>query len=384
MERRIREYLDKRGEVSLLRELRTCVPVPGGRVRVDGTEYVNFSSNDYLGLAEHPELSAAVAAAPRNPSGSSASRLMTGTHPIHERLEKEVALFKGKPEALIFNSGYAANTGIISALVGRDDTVFADRAVHASIIDGIRLSGARLRRYRHNDALHLERLLKRYRPLSRGALIVTESVFSMDGDTAPLARIAGLKREFDCCLMVDEAHATGIYGHNGSGMAEEQGVTGEVDIIMGTFGKALGSFGAYAAMNALMKDYLVNTCRSFIYSTAMPPSVSATSLKAVELIAKEPGRRADLLERTGFLRRELEKRGFSTAGNTQIIPIVTGCPRKALDICEKLRSHGFWAAAVRPPTVAPGGSRLRISLSSCHSYDDLKRFLDILEGCDHA
>ncbi|MGB3114346.1 MAG: 8-amino-7-oxononanoate synthase, partial [Candidatus Omnitrophota bacterium] len=313
-------------------------------------------------------------------SGSAASRLMTGSTGMHHDLEERMARFKGKPAALVFNSGYQANVGIISALCEKGDAVFSDRLNHASIVDGIGLSGARFFRFRHNDTGHLESLLRKERGKFREALIITETVFSMDGDLAPLKEIVMLKKEFDSLLMVDEAHATGIFGKNGSGLAEETGTAPDVDVIMGTFSKAFGSFGSYAATSAGMRDYLINTCRSFIYSTALPPSVIAADLAALDIIRREPRRRKKLLENAGYLRVILKEKGFNVAGSSQILPVILGENEAALCASERLKEKGYWVTPVRYPTVPKGKARLRISLTYDHKREDLERFANDIGG----
>ncbi len=372
MERRIDAFLEKQAEGGLLRCLTEVFPLGGGKMLSGGREYVNFSSNDYLGLSSHPALARAAADALSSGAGSSASRLMSGSTQSHHILEDRTARFKGKPASLVFNSGYQANVGIISALCGKGDAVFSDRLNHASIVDGIRLSGARCFRFRHNDAGHLEELLKRERNKYRGALIVTETVFSMDGDIAPLEAIVRLKRAHDCVLMVDEAHATGIFGKNGSGLA---GPAGGVDIIMGTFSKALGGFGAYAATSAAVRDYLVNTCRSFIYSTSLPPSVIAADLAALDLVRREPHRREVLLANARYFRDKLKAKGFQVKGDSQIVPVIVGGNKEAVRLSEFLKGKGYWVTPVRPPTVPQGQARLRISLTFDHSKEVLERLV---------
>ncbi|MHB8782241.1 MAG: aminotransferase class I/II-fold pyridoxal phosphate-dependent enzyme, partial [Desulfobacteria bacterium] len=278
------DFLDERERRQLLRRL---VPssgrAPALAVR-DGREYVDFSSNDYLGLSSHPALVAAAREAlDRYGVGSGASRLMSGDLAIHHELEDSVAVFKGSEAALVFNSGYQANTGIIPALFGRRDAVFADQLCHASQLDGALLSRAKLLRFRHNDPEHLDRMLEKHRGAFERALVMTESVFSMDGDLAPLAALLAVCRRRRCLLMVDEAHATGVFGPQGRGCVEAEGLAGQVDLVMGTFSKALGGFGAYLAASRTVIDYLVNTARSFIYSTALPPPVIAADLAALRL-----------------------------------------------------------------------------------------------------
>ncbi len=380
MERRISRFLKEREQEGLLRHLTTVEPAGGGRILVDGRKYINFSSNDYLGLSAHPGLSSSAAEALSPAVGASASRLMTGSTRLHRLLEERMAGFKGKPASLVFNSGYQANVGIISALCGKDDCIFSDRLNHASIIDGIRLSGARLFRFRHNDADHLEELLSRERNNYAEALIVTETVFSMDGDLAPIGRIGRLKKKYDCALMVDEAHATGIFGERGSGLAEAKNVTGEIDIIMGTFSKALGGFGSYAATSRATRDYLVNTCRGFIYSTALPPSVIAADLAGLDLVETEPHRRQVLLERASYFRDKLRAKGFHVRGDSQIVPIITGAAEEAVRMSEFLKEKGYWVTPVRPPTVPRRQARLRISLTFDHTKEDLDKFVDDISG----
>ncbi len=380
MERRINEFLEQSGKKGLTRRLAVIAHAKGGRLFAGGEEYVNFSSNDYLALASHPELARAASGALSPALGSSSSRLMTGTTGFHAALEEKIARFKQKPAALVFNTGYQANIGIISALCGRGDCVFSDRLDHASIVDGIRLSGARSFRFRHNDVGHLEELLRKERRKFRTALIVTETVYSMDGDIAPLADLARLKKDHDCALMVDEAHATGIMGENGSGAVEAAGLSGDVDIIMGTFSKALGGFGAYAAVSVALKKFLVNTCRSFIYSTALPPSVIAADMAAIGLVEKEPHRRLELLSNAEYLRGRLKERGFHVKGESQIIPVILGGNGETVGMSEDLKKKGYWVTPVRPPTVPEGEARLRLSLSYAHSREVLEGFIEDIAG----
>ncbi len=367
--------LRERSKEGLLRELAHLSILPGGDISINGREYVNFSSNDYLALSAHPALINAAREALSGMVGTASSRLMSGSMLIHKSLEERTAVFKDKPSALVFNSGYQANVGIISAFLGKDDCIFSDRLNHASIVDGIRLSGAKMFRFRHNDAEHLGSLLEKERGKCRNALIVTETVFSMDGDRAPLKDMAALKKEYDCMFMVDEAHATGILGKKGSGLAEETGTGGDIDIIMGTFSKALGSFGAYAAMSGALREYLVNTCRSFIYSTALPPAIIAANIKAIELVESEPSRRGALLENAGYFRERLLDKGLTVPGASQIIPIIVGETHRANALSEALKEKGWWVPSVRPPTVPNGEARLRISLTYNHSKGIIDGFL---------
>ncbi len=378
------------------RYLAEVLPVPNGKIRHEGSEYVSFSSNDYLALSSHPGVIDAVKQALSLGIGTGASRLMAGSTTSHHLLEDKVAEFKSKPAALVFNSGYQANVGIIPSLVSRGDCVFSDRFNHASIVDGIMLSGARCFRFRHNDAGHLEELVRKNRKDHKKALIVTESVFSMDGDAAPLDSIVKIKRSNDCLMMVDEAHATGILGPGGSGLVCGEGLSRDVDIIMGTFSKALGVFGAYAAMDIPLKELLINRCRSFIYSTALPASVVAGCSAAIDIAREESWRRKDLIykacffrEKMGGLLRDLNESVLSQAvsggpetiygaslvsGSSQIVPVVLRESSAALRISTALREKGWWVTAVRPPTVPPGTARLRVSVTTRHDIGTLERF----------
>jgi len=375
VERRISAFLGERSAEGLLRELTEMTPLAGGKVLVGGREYVNFSSNDYLGLSAHPEIVRTAAEASLPLAGVSSSRLMSGNTPAHRALEDRVAGFKKKPAALVFNSGYQANVGIISAVVGKGDCIFSDRLNHASIVDGIRLSGARMFRFRHNDAGHLEELLKKERDKFDSALIVTETVFSMDGDLAPLEDICRLKRRYGCTLMVDEAHATGVFGASGGGLVEEKGMEEDADIVMGTFGKALGVFGAYAAVSCGMRDYLVNTCRSFIYSTTMALGKAVACRTAIDVAERETYRREGLLANARYFRGALRGKGWDVRGESQIVPIVTGDNVGTLRLSDALREMGYWVTPVRPPTVPRGEARLRISLTFDHARETLDGFI---------
>lgn len=370
-------FLRKAREEGLLRILRPLAYRENGQIEFNNKRYWDFSSNDYLGLSNHPKLKEeSKKAIDKFGTATSASRLLSGDFEITHLLEKRVAQFKQKEAALVFNSGYQANVGIISALFNRDDCVFADRLVHASIIDGIILSQAKLFRFRHNDTNHLENFLQKERSRFKRALIVTESIFSMDGDAAPLKALANLKQKYDCEFFVDEAHATGIFGKNGSGLIEQENLAKEVDFIMGTFSKALGGFGAYLAATNENIEYLVNTCRSFIFSTALPVHVIACNLASIELVKKEPERRDKLLELARYFRKELKLRGFEIRGESQIIPLILGDNMRAIKFAQILKEQGFWVIPVRPPTVPQGEARLRFSLTYYHDMAVLKRLAD--------
>jgi len=378
---RIEEFLKVRAEQGLLRTLKPLSWRKEGVLSFHNKEYLDFSSNDYLGLSTHPKLIAeAKKACEKFGTGSSASRLMSGDLELLHQLEERIARFKNKEAALFFNSGYQANVGIISALYGRGDAIFSDRLNHASIIDGIILSGARFFRFQHNDIGHLESLLKEKRNKFKGALIITETIFSMDGDRAPLKELARLKEKYNCQIFVDEAHATGIFGRRGSGIVEEEGLEGRIDFVMGTFSKALGGFGAYLACSKTAVDYLVNTCRSFIYSTALPAASVASNLASLDLIKEEPFRRERLLENAKFFRDALISKGFNIKGNSQIIPLILGDNSKTLRFAGNLQERGYWVLPIRPPTVPKKEARLRFSLTFNHGKEILTGLVDVIKG----
>ena len=371
----IDEFMQLRRDMGLIRSLRASGYHKDGKIYVDGKEYVDFSSNDYLGLASHPKLKeASIKATEMFGTSASASRLLSGDLEIHHEVENKLAFLKDKESALVFNSGYQANIGIISTLFGKEDAIFSDRLNHASILDGILLSRAKLFRYRHNDLNHLDTLLRKERRKFKEALIITETVFSMDGDMSPVVELVGLKEKYNCKIMIDEAHATGVFGQEGYGVVDERQLSDRIDLIMGTFGKALGSFGAYVACSQKIKDYLINSCRSFIYSTALPPSIMAANLASLELLKEEPFRRKTLLNNAEYFRDSLRKEGFQIRGCSQIVPIIIGDNIKTEKLSQELRNKGHWILPIRPPTVPVGESRLRLSLTYYHT----KEMLDLL------
>ncbi|HIJ94592.1 MAG TPA: 8-amino-7-oxononanoate synthase [Desulfuromonadales bacterium] len=373
MKHSIHEELDEIRSRGLFRSTRLISSRQSARVNCNGCDQLLLCSNNYLGLADHPALAAAsIRAIEGYGTSSGASRLVSGTMELHEELEQAVAAFKGREAALTFNSGHAANTGIIPALVGRGDLVFSDRLNHASIVDGILLSGARMLRYPHNDFEQLGRLLEKHS--GRRRLIVTDGVFSMDGDLAPLAELVELKKQHQALLMVDDAHGSGVMGAQGRGSAELLGVGSDVDIQMGTFGKALGSFGAYAAVSEEIRSLLVNRARSFIFSTSLPPAVLAASLAAVTLVQSTEGDllRERLAGNTRLFRQGLHDAGFiMPEGSTQIVPVITGSAEITMRFSEALLSEGIFAQGIRPPTVPAGTSRLRFTLMATHDPADL-------------
>ena len=362
----------------LRRRLRALEEVlPGGKVRLAGQVLLNLSSNDYLGLSLDPRLiAAAQAAAARWGTGAGASRLVAGHLALHQAVEARLAGFKGTQAAVIFSTGYMANLGVIAALMGPGDAVFCDRLNHASIYDGIKLSGAVLHRFPHRDLNRLEELLRQGQG-ARRRLIITDSVFSVDGDLAPLAELVALKDRFGAALMIDEAHATGVLGGKGAGLAEALGLSARVEVHLGTFSKALGSLGGYVAGEQRLIEYLHNRARSFIYSTALAPPVLGAIEAALEVVAREPQPRAYLQEEAERFRRGLAQAGLDTLGSqTQIVPVLVGDNGRALEFAARLRQQGLLAVALRPPTVPPGRARVRFSLSAAHSREDLQRALN--------
>ena len=379
---RMQKFLMEREKAGMLRSLEPLTRLGHGWVRLlDSDErLLDFSSNDYLALSEHPEvISASIKYLEKFGAGAGAARLMSGDLEINHLLEEEIAGLKSREAALTFGSGYLANIGIIPALVGRGDLIITDRLSHASIYDGCLLSGARIIRFRHNDMQHLEQILQEKRSQFNSCLVVVESIYSMDGDRCPLVDLVGLKKQYDFMLMVDEAHATGLYGENGAGLIEEENVSQGVDIAMGTFGKALGSYGAYAAASREVVDFLVNKARSFIYSTALPPAVVGATLASLYLVKSEPQLRTDLHAKVTYFKKQLRKNGLKDdPGPTQIIPIMVGSSAKSLAIAEELRQNHIYVKAVRPPTVPEGSARLRFSITLYHQEKDLKRCARLL------
>jgi glycine C-acetyltransferase/8-amino-7-oxononanoate synthase len=341
-------------------------------VTLDGRRVLLLCSNNYLGLADHPRLrEAAAEAALRWGAGAGASRLVSGNMTLHRRLEERLAAFEGTEACVLFGSGYLANAGIVSALARAGDVVCSDALNHASIVDGCRLARAETFVYRHCDVEHLAWGLER--AAGRRALIVTDSVFSMDGDVAPLAQIVALARRHGARVVVDEAHGTGALGPGGRGAVAAAGLEGEVDVVVGTLGKALGSYGAYACCRAPMAELLVNTARSLIFSTALPPPSLAAALAALEVLEEEPERVAALQANAAALRAELAHEGVDAgASRTQIVPLVVGDAAHAVRVCEAALEGGVFAQAIRPPTVPEGTSRLRLAVMATHADADLR------------
>jgi len=351
----------------------------GATVRVDGRPLVNLSSNDYLGLARHSRVCAAAGeAVARFGAGATASRLVVGTLTCHEELEGRLAEFKGYPASLVFGSGYAANVGLVGALVGRGDHVIIDRLAHASLVDAAVLSRARVHRFHHNEADHARQLFRAC-PAGGRRLLVTESVFSMDGDLAPVAELAVVAEQEGAMMLVDEAHATGVFGPGGAGLVRQAGAGDRVNLSMGTLSKALGGFGGFVACSELMREALIHKARSFIYSTALPPAMVGAALGALTVLGENPRWGEELLVRATGFRERLRALGLDTgASQSQIIPVMVGDNARAIRLHARLLNAGILAVAIRPPTVPRGTARLRFSVSLLHSPEVLGQVADVV------
>jgi 8-amino-7-oxononanoate synthase len=358
--------------LGLHRRTRLVSGPQGPHVLLDGKPVLLLCSNNYLGLADHPKVrEAAAEAAMRWGVGAGASRLVSGTMTVHRRLEERLAEFKGQESALLFGSGYLANVGAISALARPGDVVFSDALNHASIIDGCRLSRAEVFIYDHCDPEHLAWGVRQAE--GRGALIVTDTVFSMDGDVAPLPDIVEVARRHRLRVLVDEAHATGALGPEGRGAVAEAGLEDQIDVIVGTLGKALGAYGAFVACQSSMSRFLLNAARTFIFSTALPPPAVAGALAALELVQDRPRLVQRLRSNSTALRTELGQQGFDVRGSTtQIVPLVIGDADRAVRVCEAALEAGVFAQAIRPPTVPAGTSRLRLAVMASHREEELR------------
>lgn len=374
------EALADRSQQGLRRELREVGSAAGPRVDVDGRSLVCLCSNNYLGLAHHPQVVEAVQRAARDWGwGAGASRLVAGHMSPHARLECRLAKLKRTEAALVCSTGFQANLAALTALAGPGDAVLMDKLNHASLIDAARACGAVVRVFAHKDHAKLERLLQRTQE-ARRRVIVTDSVFSMDGDFADVPHLVELKNQYDAWLMIDEAHATGVLGEHGAGLAERFGCEAEVDVTVGTLSKALGGMGGFIAGRRSFIDWVVNVARSFVYTTAIPPAACAGAEAALDIVAREPQRRQRLLEHAAFLREALGRRGYDTgASESQIIPIILGSSENATSLSHQLERAGFWVPAIRPPTVPRGRSRLRVSVCADHERADLETFLQTLD-----
>ncbi len=368
-------------EAGLLRKIPEVEARSATHIRIDGRELLLMASNDYLGLSQHPRLiDSAARAAEKWGAGSGAARLISGNSALFNELEARLASFKHTQSALVFSTGYMTNLGLLSALAETDDIIFSDELNHASIIDGCRLSRAKVSVYPHVDVANLEAQLGRAGNCRR-RIIVTDAVFSMDGDIAPLPRLLELARAHDAILIIDDAHGTGVLGPDGRGTVAHFGLEdNDRLILMGTMGKALGCFGAFVAGSRALIDYLVNRARSFIFTTALPPASVAAALAALDIVEQEPVLRERLQENTAFMHNELRSLGFDLGGSrTQIIPIMAGDSSTAVAMAADLRQQGIFLQAIRPPTVAPGTARLRLTVTALHTLQELKRVVNALK-----
>ncbi|MFC1496532.1 8-amino-7-oxononanoate synthase [Candidatus Margulisiibacteriota bacterium] len=358
--------LQKIEQSNLYRTLKVIENTDGRAIKINGKEYLNFCSNNYLGLANHPEvIKKAKAALDKYGAGAGASRLVSGTLKIHRELEEKLAQFKKREAAIVFSTGYMANLGVISSLLDENDTVIIDRLNHASIVDACRLSKAKLQIYSHCDMEALEKILKRSEKYKK-RLIVTDSLFSMDGDLAPLPKIAGLAKKYNAATMIDEAHATGVIETESSG----------IDVVMGTLSKALGSLGGFVCGSADLINFLRNKAGSFIYTTALPPASCAAALAALEIIGKNPG----IVENLRMNSRLLSSRlSFLASHLSPIFPLILGDEKKTIEVSRFLFNNGIYATAIRPPTVPKGQSRLRITLTALHTKEDIECLASLLQ-----
>lgn len=373
-----KDELKRLKESGLLRRLVTVQSPHGSRIIINNKEFINFSSNDYLGLSRDPRvIDVAINTLRRYGIGSGSSRLLSGTYPPHTRLEKVIARFKKADRSIVFNSGYSANTGIIPAISDNKTVIFSDELNHASIIDGIRLSKADVKVYRHKDVGHLESLIKKSIKGKKG-LIITDAVFSMDGDLAPINEILQLSKRYDCLLMVDDAHGTGVLGRKGRGTLEHLGINDKDIIQMGTLSKAVGCFGGFIAGSSELIEFLINKARSFIYSTSLPPSIIEACIKAIELIVDDSeGLRKRLWRNRERLYKGLRDLGFDTMDSeTQVVPILIGGIDETLRISRYLYNNGIFAPAIRPPTVPEGKCRIRFSVTAMHTDEDIDMVLE--------
>ncbi|MEK6646510.1 MAG: 8-amino-7-oxononanoate synthase [Candidatus Firestonebacteria bacterium] len=375
------EELDKLKKLNLYRYLRVIDSPQDVQLTINGKTYISFSSNNYLGLANYPYLkSKSIEAIGKYGCGAGASRLISGNLKIYEELEDKIAKFKNTKSSLVFPTGYMANIGAITSLVDAKDAVIIDHLNHASIIDACKQSGAKILVYSHKDLNQLEKILKRYINFRR-RLIITDTIFSMDGDIAPLPEIVKLAKQNDAMLMIDDAHGTGVLGKNGKGALEYFGIDEKsVDVVMGTLSKAIGSLGGFVAGSFELIDYLRNKARSFIYTTALPAGVCGAAIAGIEMIEKEKKLNEKLWNNTKYLLGKLKEHKLNTLDSeTPIIPILIGDTEKTLDIAKELFENGIFVPAIRPPTVPNGTSRLRISLTSGHTKEHLDKLIEMLK-----
>ena len=382
LDRSLGAELERLEHSGLRRSLRIIESAHGGRVTFAGRSVLMFSSNNYLGLASHPRIKQAATNAIKDYGlGAGASRLVAGSLEPLRQLESNLARLKSAEAALVFGSGYLANIGALTALMGPGDMIFSDELNHASLIDGCRLTKAELRIYRHCDIEHLKDLLDDSGS-ARRRLIVTDSIFSMDGDFAPLHQIVKLARRFDASNMLDEAHAVGVIGPNGAGLAAKLGLQNQIAIQMGTLSKALGAYGAYIAGSTVLIEFLINRARSFIYTTGLPPPIAAAATAAIEIMRAEPMRIQRLWDNAAYMRRNLEAAGFNfLRTESPILPLLIGEAADALAMTRRLLERGVYAIAIRPPTVPAGTARLRITPISEHTRADLDEAIAAIIQC---
>lgn len=374
--------LDRLASADLLRNRVTRSGKLGPHIVIDGQRYISFASNDYLGIAADPAIPEVVARTVMQGGwGSGASPLIVGRSALHVELERRLAALVEKQSSLLFPTGFAANTGTIPALVGKSDVIFSDAKNHASIIDGCRLSGAKIVVYPHADVRALQTLIAEHTS-SRRRLIVTDGLFSMDGDVAPIADLVQVARDHDAMLMVDEAHAIGVIGPGGSGICADAGVSDEVDVMVGTLSKSLGSHGGFAAGSEKLVQHLANRARSYVFSTAGPVAAAATALTALRIMRDEPARREHVLKLADQVREQLKQQGWMLgSGQHQIVQVIVGEAAQAIELSAKLRNRRFWIPCIRPPTVPAGEACLRLSLSSSHTPPMIENLVNAFGEC---
>lgn len=375
---RFEKIIEEKKSLDLYRTCKNFSPTSPVKVDYNGQEYLMMASNNYLGLTHHEYVKkAAIQAIQAYGTGSGGSRLINGSHLKFKELEEALATFKGTECALVFNTGYMANVGVISAVTTKDDLIFSDELNHASIIDGCRMSKAKVITYKHNDIGDLSKKLKST-PCMGMRLLVTDGVFSMDGDIAPLPDIVSLKKKYNFLLMVDDAHATGVLG-NGRGSGHHFGISDEIDIQLGTLSKALGSVGGYVAVNHMLKDYLINVSRPFIFSTALSPADIGAAKAALELIDKEPCLLEQLQKNVKYMAEGLRRLHIEANEDTPIFPIIIGNSTKTLALAKELEKRKIILSAIRPPTVSEESCRLRLTVTAAHSQKDLDYVIDSLK-----
>ena len=377
--------LDTFREAGTFMHLRELEDVQGPVCRYDGREVINLASNNYLGLCNHPKLAeAAIQAIRQHGVGSGAVRTIAGTMQIHMELERKIARFKNVEACVVFQSGFTANAGTVGSILGKDDFILSDELNHASIIDGARLSKAKIKVFRHKDVAHCEQILQEIEHEPGQKLIITDGVFSMDGDIGPVDQLAALAERYNAIMMVDDAHASGVLGRNGRGSVDHFGVHGKVDVQVGTLSKAIGALGGYVCGSQDLIDFLYHRARPFLFSTSHPPSVAATCIAAFDILESEPDRIQRLWDNTAYFKQQLEQAGFNVGGQntpaseTPILPIITGDARQTMDFSRALFERGLMATGIAFPTVQEGKARIRTIMTSEHTRPQLDQALEIL------